>query len=46
MEKWWNDVERGKPTYSEKIMYKCHSVHRTWLMVWPDPTLASVMANQ
>jgi hypothetical protein len=44
MEKWWNDAERGKPMYLEKIMYQCHSVHRTWLMDWPDPTLASVMA--
>jgi hypothetical protein len=46
MEKWWNDAERRKPMYLEKIMYKRHSVHHTWLMDWPDLTLDSVMASQ
>ena len=24
MEQWWNDTDRGKPTYSEKNLSQCH----------------------
>jgi hypothetical protein len=24
MEHWWNDIDRGKPKYSEKFLPKCH----------------------
>jgi len=27
MEHWWNDADRGKPKYWEKILPHCHSVH-------------------
>ena len=25
---WWNDNDRGKPKYSEKSLFQCHSFHR------------------
>jgi hypothetical protein len=24
---WWNDIDRGKPKNSEKILSKCHFFH-------------------
>jgi hypothetical protein len=26
MEHWWNEIDRGKPKYSEKNLSQCHSV--------------------
>jgi len=26
----WNDADRGKPTYSERILSHCHSVCHKW----------------
>jgi hypothetical protein len=27
MEQWWNDADRGKPTYLEKSLFHCQCVH-------------------
>jgi len=27
MERWWNDIDWGKPKYSEKNMSQCYFVH-------------------
>jgi hypothetical protein len=27
MEHWWNEIDRGKPKYSGKILSQCHFVH-------------------
>jgi hypothetical protein len=27
MEHQWNEIDRGKPKYSEKILSQCHFVH-------------------
>jgi hypothetical protein len=27
MEHWWNEIDRGKPKYSEKNLSQCHFVH-------------------
>jgi hypothetical protein len=26
-ERWWNDIDRGKPKNSEKNLSQCHFVH-------------------
>jgi hypothetical protein len=32
---WWNDSDRGKPKYSEKILCQCRFVHHKSHMNWP-----------
>jgi hypothetical protein len=27
MEKWWNEIDRGKPKYSGNNLSQCHFVH-------------------
>jgi hypothetical protein len=29
MEHRWNEIDRGKPKYSEKTLSQCHIVHHT-----------------
>ena len=35
MERWQNDCDWGKPTYSDKNLSACHSVHHKSHMDWP-----------
>jgi hypothetical protein len=31
MEHLWNEIDRGKPKYSEKNLSQCHFVHHTYM---------------
>jgi hypothetical protein len=35
MEHRWNEINRGKPKYSEKNLSQCHFVHYKSHMDWP-----------
>jgi hypothetical protein len=47
MEHRWNEIYRGKPTYSGKNVSQCHFVHHKSHMDWPrDRTRASAMGGR
>ena len=35
IEHWWNEIDRGKPKYSEKNLYQCNFVYHKSHMGWP-----------
>jgi hypothetical protein len=35
MEHQWNEIDRGKPKYSEKNLSQCHFIHHN--PTWTDP---------
>jgi hypothetical protein len=43
MEHRWNEIDRGKPKYSEKNLSQCHFIHRKshkyWPGIKPEPSL-------
>jgi hypothetical protein len=35
MKNWWNDIDSGNPTYTEKILSQCHFVRQN--LIWTRP---------
>jgi hypothetical protein len=36
MEHWWNETDRGKPSYWEKKLSQCQSIHHKSQNDWPN----------
>jgi len=39
MEHWWNDTDRWKLKYSEKVLSHCHFTHHKSYIDWPGVNL-------